>query len=254
MADGNNPRAVIGGNNPPPDPFDALTLHAADLRIEVGNYCDGAKIETAGQAADVDRLISDVKAALDAVAEARETEIKPLTDQVTTIREKWYPLDGTTKKVTGSLVAMKTALLAVKSDWGRREDARIAKETAEARKAAEEAAQRARDALRQAEGNLDATEEAEALVRDARTAQSDVRQIEQTAVKGMRDNYVWKGFEARVEQPDGSAITGETAFLRYLWNTRLPDLLEAGLSLVADDIRRGRTVPGLTIVNERRAV
>ena len=148
---------------------------------------------------------------------------------------------------------MKTALLAVKTDWANRENARIAKEAAIARKAAEEAAARAAEAVRAAEGNIEAAEEAEALVHVAQAAQREVKHVEAETVKGMRANYVFKGFVS-VENIDGTTTTGQTAFLRHLWATRMDDLVQAGLQLVAEDIRRGRSIPGLKIENEPRAV
>ena len=246
----------IGANKPPadaPDPFTALSVHAADLRIEGGKYCDGQKIKDAAEMAVVQRLIDDVKDALDAVAEARDAEIKPLSEKVTAIREKFYVLDGETKKITGSLILMKKALLAAKTDWGNRENARIAAETAAANKRAQEAAAIAAQAVKDAAGDIEAAEKAEALVHVAQDAQREVRQVAAGAVKGMRDSWTFKGF-VPVEQLDGSTIAGQTAFLRWLWSTRLDDLVAAGLQLVAEDIRRGRSVPGLLIENERKAV
>ena len=195
-----------------------------------------------------------MKDALAAVAEARDGEIAPFTEKVTAIREKYYPLDGQTKKVTGSLVLMKTALLAVKSDWGRREDARIAREAAEARREAEERARIAAEAVRASAGDIDAAERAEDLVHDAREAQREVRQVESQTVRGMRDNWVIKGFVDTTDE-NHKWVDGPTALLRHYWTTNRDALTQAALELARADVRSGkRQIPGLLIENERRAI
>jgi hypothetical protein len=248
------------GANMPPDPIEAvdpivsLTLHVSDLRVEVGNWCDGEKIANADQAAVVERLIEDVKDAIAAAEDARDGEIKPLTAQVTALREKYYPLIGETKKITGSLIKMKTALLAVKTDWANRENARIAKEAADARAEAKRLADIAAAAAKEAVGDIDATERAEDLIHDAQDALRVVKQVENATVKGMRTIWVIKGFQP-VTQADGKPLDGKAALLRHYLRTNPSALVEAALALARTDIRAGqRQIPGLIIDSEQVAV
>jgi len=246
--------APVGHNNPPADPYEAMTTHIDDLYIEASNWADGAKIETEAQAAVVERLIDDFKQAIEDCEAARDVEKKPHADEVKRIQERWYPLIGDTQRVTGKAIRAKKALLAVKSVWGREQDALRA---AEARRLRDEAAAQAAEAAkaaRNAVGDLAATEEAEDLIRAAQTTLRAATQAEKPAVKGMRDNWVICGFQD-VPAADGKVTQGRVALLRHYFTMNPDALVEACLKLAEADVRAGkRTIPGLVIENQRRAV
>lgn len=251
-----NPRAVIGANGPP-DPFDAHKTHIEDLYLEAGNWCDGAEIENEAQAAEVDRLIEDFKAAIAAAEKSRDEEIEPLSKKVTAVREKYYPLLADMKtKPLGTAIRAKNALLAVKSAWGRKVEAERAAELKRQQEAAAKAAAEAAKAAREAVGDLQASEQAEALVHDAQVAARGVA-VAAKAVKerGMRDNWVVKGFAEAVEGEDGQIMKGSAACLRHYLRTRPEMILEALLEIARVEVRNGaRTIPGVIVENERRAV
>lgn len=123
--DDENPRAVIGGNNPPDDESvpvldgrAAIEAHVGDLLAEAGNWADGVAITTSGQADDVGRLHRKLQQAVAAVDGEAAKEKKPHNDAVNeiaawqnafTAREgmKTIPAGSLTKaiKATGNLSA-----------------------------------------------------------------------------------------------------------------------------------------------------
>lgn len=247
-------RHQVGANSPPADPLGAMRAHVDDLYTEAANWCDGAAIESAEQAAEVDRLIDLFKEAIEACETARDAEKRPHADKVKEIQESWYPLIGETQRVTGKAVRAKKTLLAVKSVWGRKQAALQAVEAQrlrdEAAAKAAEAAQAARDAV----GDLSATETAESLVRDAQDTLRAAQQAEKPSVKGMRDHWVIKGFAPWTDDA-GKVVTGQGALLRHYMKTAPERVLEACMEMARQDVQLGkRSIPGLVIENERRAV
>jgi hypothetical protein len=237
---------VVTSKDNAPDPFDALTLHADSLYEEVGHWADGAEIENDKQAEAVDRLLIDVKDLITACEEARDAEIKPLTAQVTTIRERYYPLVGETKAITGKAIRAKKVLLDVKTAWGRKVALRQAAEAQRLREAATKAAQEAAQAARDASGDLAATESAEALLTGAQIALRQAKGAESATVAGMRANWI----ALAPATPEA-----ETVLLRHYWQTNRPAIVAAALELARQDVRAGkRQIPGVVIENQPRAV
>lgn len=248
-----DPRLAIGGNNPP-DTFDAHAAHIDDLYIEAGNWCDGADIENEGQAAVVDDLIAAFKTAIDDAKASEVAATKPLQDEVKTIQQRYWPLIGETKTITGKAVRAKTTLLAVKTRWGNKLETIRRAEADRLRKIADEQAAEAAKAAREAVGNLEATEQAEDLIRTAQDTLKAAKQAEKPAVKGMRDAWTITGF-AETTDGDGMPVDGRGVLLRHYLKTRPDSLVEACLELARQDVRDGkRAVPGLLIENIRKAV
>lgn len=246
-------RHAIGANGPP-DAYEAHATHIDDLYLEAGNWCDGAEIENEAQAAEVDRLIQEFKDAIEAAEASRDEEKKPHADKVTAIQERYYPLIGDTKKVTGKAIRAKKALLEVKTVWGRKVAESQKIEAERLRAEAVEAARVASEAAVAARGDLQASEQAEALIKTAQATLKAATQAEKPAVKGMRDNWVVKGFAEAVEGEDGQVMKGSAACLRHYLRTRPEAILEALLDLARVDVRNGiRTIPGVVVENDRKA-
>lgn len=262
-----NPRAVIGGNDPPVEtprvvtapapPSDAYGAHAAhidDLYTEAKNWADGADIENEDQAAEVDRLIAEFKAAIEAAEASRDEEKRPHAEKVKEIQERYYPLVGETKAITGTAIRAKAALLAVKTRWANKVAAAQRVEAERLRQEAIAKAQEAATVAREAVGNIEATERAEDLIQAAQQTLKAATQAEKPTVRGMRDNWVVKGF-APYTDAAGETVSGEKALLRHYIATRPEELLAACLEMARKDVRDGkRTIPGVLIENERRAV
>jgi hypothetical protein len=233
--------AEIGHNNPPADPFEACLAHTESLYEEVNHWCDGQEIENEKQAAAVDQLIGDVKDAIEACENARDETIKPLSAQVTAIRERWYPLIGETKAITGKLIRAKKVLLDAKTVWGNKVRARQVAEAERLRQEGLKKAQEAAEAARAASGDLDATEEAEALVREAQWLLKGATAAEKATPKGMRT--VW-----RVEVADPNVA------MRTMWARHREELTAFAKQLAERDVREGkRVLDGFTITEDKVA-
>lgn len=243
MADDANPRAIIGANNPPADPFAALCVHFDDLYLETGNWADGVEIETEAQADALDRLIDDWKDAIVAAKAMQDAEIAPLSAQEQAIRERFYPLIADTTKLKGKAIRAKASLLVLKTAWGNKQRAIQAAAAEAARKVAQEAATKAAEAAKAAAGDLAATEQAEELVRDAQVASRVANVAERQTVKGMRTKWL-------VE------MVNDVEAARWAWKSH-PDECKAFFGQLADaDVRTRsiRTIPGFTITETKVAV
>lgn len=246
--------APPGHNNPPVDAYDAHAAHIDDLYTEAANWADGEGITNQDQADEVDRLIADFKAAIEAAEASRDDEKKPYTEKVKEIQERYYPLIGETKAVTGKAIRAKKALLAVKTKWANKLAAEQAARANALRLEAMEQAKQAAEAAREAVGNLEASESAEDLIRAAQQTLKAAEKAEKPTIRGMRDNWVIKGL-APVENDDGTTTTGANALVRYYIRTRPDDVVAACMELARQDVRDGkRSIPGVVIENERRAV
>lgn len=245
----------IGANRPPESSaYEAHAAHIDDLYTEAKNWADGADIETEAQAAEVDRLIDDFKAAIAAAEASRDAEKKPYQAKVTEIQERYYPLLADTTKLKGKAITAKAALLAVKTKWANKVAAEQAKRAEALRQEAASQAKEAADAARSAIGNIEATESAEDLIRAAKQALKAAAVAEKPAVKGMRDNWVVVGFSTE-EGADGLPVDGRGLLLRHYLKTRPDDLLNACMDMARQDVRDGkRVIPGVVIENQRRAV
>jgi hypothetical protein len=242
-------RDQIGGNQPPvnlveavADPFDAIKVHMDDLYLEAANWCDGAPIENADQAAAVDRLIADFRDAIALAEGTRDAAIVPLNEQVKAIRVRWYPLIGETKEVTGIAIRARKALLAAKTKWAAKLAADRAAEAERLRLESERKAQEARAALQAAPDNLSAIESAEALLKGAKADARAAKAADKPATKGMRT-------EVRV------VISDPALALRTSLQRHREEMLAYALQLAERDARDGgvRRLDGFTITEERVA-
>ena len=177
----NNPRAVVGANNPPvEDPIDAALVPFAEVLDEAAQWLDGTKVTTEGQMKCVDALIKGMKAARKAVDDARDVVTKPLHETWKGEIARWKPtqddLDMQVKGLVALVDVFKRELAA--------EKARIAREAwdrADAdRKAAEALVARADVS------DIDAQREATAAMQAADLARAQATVASKDTVKGMR--------------------------------------------------------------------
>lgn len=227
----------------PVDPFGALKVHFETIRVEVGNWADGSGIENADQADTVDVLIDMVKAANKAAEDQLAKEIAPLTAKVTEARERYYPLIGETKKITGSGILMLRTLLEVKTVWGNSERLRLAAEATRKRDEANEIARIALEASKAAVGDLVATEKAEDLIKLAQAAVKVTKQAEKaTPGAGYRTEWV-------------VAIVDQRAAVLAMMKRYPQDYIDLTDNLGKRAVREGqRTIDGFTIVETKVAV
>jgi hypothetical protein len=243
-----NPRAKIGDNCPPTDPFGAIEAHINDLYDEAKNWCDGAAIENEGQAESVQTLMRMLQEAHRLADETRQKENEPFDAGKAEVQERYAPLIADTKKQVGKTVKAVAALKGALTTWLRAKELERQAEADRLRKEAEVAAQAALEAsLAAHQGNdLGAIEAAETTIAEARDIELAARRVENTTAKatgmgravGLRDNWI-----ATLANP-------REALLHYLATD--PDAVRAWLSQRGQqDVRSGRRlIPGFAIENQ----
>jgi hypothetical protein len=250
-----NPRAQIGANNPPSDAevaFAALKTHAEGLYDEAKNFLDGAAIETQGQADAVSTLLGMIREASGDIEKARKAEVKPLDDAKAAIQERFNALIGDTKSVKGILVRATEACKAALVPWLRKQEEERRAEAERLRKEAEAKAAAAAEAARAAaaQADLQASEDAEALVKDARAALKQADRAENGKAQASGSDYRAVGLRS-VWTP---LLTDPAAALKH-YAQRNPEALKAFLlDLAKQDVRAGiRTIPGFKVQEDRVA-
>ena len=243
-----NERAVIGGNNPP-SPYELVKDKIDGLYDEAKLWLDGEKITSQEQADEIQKLMRLIQAAEKEADEARKDEAKPHDDAKAEIQERFNLLIGKTKSVTGKTVKAVEACKKALAPWLEKlELERLAREEA-ALKEAEEKNRLAMEAMRQRTGdNLEQSERAEQLVKDAKAAESIARRIgnEKATAKGF-------GRAASLCTSYVAEVTDYTAFARYVWQHH-----KAELSIFLDDLARqivargSHKIDGVTVREERK--
>lgn len=174
-----NPRAAIGGNNPP-DPIDEALAPHGDTIDEAQNWLDGEAIENEDQLKETDKLLKGLKAALKDVNAARDATTKPLHEVWKTEVARWKPTQEDLDRMIKGLIAaqdpFKKKLAAQKEEerraaWNAAEAARI-----EAEKAA----------LAANASDIEAQREAAEKAAQAQAAKEAASAKQKDTVKGMR--------------------------------------------------------------------
>lgn len=174
-----NPRAVIGGNNPP-DPLDAINAAHEAVISEAPNWLDGAPVETEAQMQAVDDLRKAARAWRMDLEAGQKSESAPLHDAWQAALARWKPTINDAQRIEKGLVAavdgFKRKLAEQKAEAERKARA----EAEAARRAAERAARAA------AESDLEAQREAARLMVEAAAATAAAKAASTDTVKGMR--------------------------------------------------------------------
>lgn len=243
-----NERAVIGGNNPP-SPYDLVKEKIDGLYDEAKLWLDGESITSQEQADEIQKLMRLIQAAEKEADEARKDEAKPHDDAKAAIQERYNLLIGKTKSVTGKTVKAVDACKKALAPWLQKlEEERLEREAA-AKKEAEAAAQAAMEAMRQRTGdNLEQSERAEQLVKDAKAAEAVARRIgnEKATAKGF-------GRAASLRTSYVAEVTDYTAFARYVWQHHKVELSSFLDDLARQIVARGNhKIDGVTVREERR--
>ena len=180
-----NPRAKIGGNNPP-DPIDVALEPFGDILEEVGHWLDGKAVENDAQLAATDTLLKELKAARKAVDAARDDCTKPLHEVWKAEVARWKPTQDDLDRQVKCLVAAQAPYKAKLA--GEKEEASRAAEAEAAAKA--EAARQAYQAANAA--SIDEQRQADDLLREAEEASKAAARAAKDTVKGMRTVQVYE--------------------------------------------------------------
>ena len=210
-AEAENPRAVIGGNNPPeeitdiakPDARAAVDTHVADLLTEAANWGDGVAIVDQGQADAVGRLHRLLQEAASLVDERAATEKRPHNEAIAEIAtwQNGYTAKGLKKTPDGKLTKALTATGNLSGAWLKKLDDERREREAAAAEAAREAAQAAIALREEAKASTDiavmdraedALSDARSLLREAEgVAKERVRIGGGEGVRAMSLRSVW---------------------------------------------------------------
>lgn len=260
--EGENPRAVIGGNNPPEETpagaaapkWTAVKVHMDDL-LDLVRGVTGIEIADQANADQVGKLLRDLQDAARLADQARIAEKTPLDEAAKEIQDRYNAYIAPLKNKTPGLVSK--AEQALKNQIGvwlkKLDDERIARENA-ARAVAEKAAEEARAAHQAAQksDDLDEIEAAEDLLAAAERANIELRQAEKVKAQVKTEGYraiglrsVWRA--ERIEGEGGKALS----HYAKTQTTRVIAFIE---QLAADDVKAGiRSIPGFQIIEEKVA-
>lgn len=245
-----NPRAVIGGNNPPQEmtAFEAVKINITDLYEEAVQWLDGTPVETQEHADAINTLKDRIKKAKAAAEEQYEIEVRPHQDTVKEIQARYNELIGKNKSVTGLTVKAEEACnnalrpYLIELDRKQQEAARIAREEADRKQREAMEAMRARDAA-----NLAEREEAERLVREAKAAETAASAAEKTKAHAKGD-----GRATGLRTVYRAAIVDRKQAAAWVWVDRNDDLMTWVQEQADKAVRAGaRKIPGFEILEER---
>jgi hypothetical protein len=240
-----NPRAVIGGNMPPPTPYEIAANAINELWEEATLWLDGAKVDSQELADGIANLLNMIRAAEKKADEARKVEKQPHLDASREVDARYKEILDRAKLASDGC---KKAL----APWLQKLDDEKRAEAERKRREAEEAARIAQEALRTVQGdNLAARAEAEALVNGAKKAERIASKAEKsTATAG---NGI--GRAVGLKSVWTATLTNDVEALRHYWRTR-PDDMRSHVQAMADaDIRAGkREIPGFEITEQKVAV
>lgn len=247
-----NPRAVIGSNNPPellePTPFDLSKQTIADLYGEAKLWLDGQPVETQEQADAINTLKSRIKEAAKQAEENRKAEVKPFKDAVDAIQARYNELIGENKSVTGLAVKAEQACNAalkpylVKLAEAQEAAARIARAEAERKQQEALAAMRERDAA-----NLEQREIAEQLVKEAKQAEEAARKAENVKAHAKGD-----GRATGLRTVYRAIVDDEREAAAWVWTDRRTELMAFVQEQADKALRAGaKSIRGFKIIEDK---
>lgn len=237
--------AGIGHNAAPPEsPFDGFATHINDLFEEAKHFLDGEGVDSEGEAEAVSKLLDLIRTASKDADKARAEEKRPHDDAGKAVQAKWKPL------LERADLAVETCKRAL-SPWLQAQESAKRAAAELARQEAEAKAKAAQEALAQASAtDLAAQEQAEALVKDAKRAETAANKAEKdrpAATGGARATTLRTYYRPELVSP-------KAALIHYA-ETHPDDLKAFLLSLAETDVREGkRQIPGFVIYEEKRVV
>lgn len=230
------------GSNAPADPFEAHKADIDDLYDEAKNWLDGQAIENQAQADAVATLIDRLSKAWKAADDSRDAEKRPHMEAANEVQAKYKPI--LTKADTAKTVAKQAQATFLKKLRDEQEAiARVA--AAEAQRKADEALAAIRAA--NAAGDLEAREQAETLVDEAKELIQDARAAEKAKPQAK------SAFGARamgLRSTWTPKIVDSVLLMRHLWliPDRRSELEVFMLDMVRKDVRAGaRVIPGCVV-------
>lgn len=246
-----NPRAVIGGNSPPPTPYEIAAKGVNDIFEETTLWLDGVKIDSKELADGVANLLAKIRETEKLADDARKAEKKEHDDAIAEIQARYNALIGNTKAVKGKTVLASEACKAALQPWLIAEDARLRAEAQAKREEADRQRHEAEEALRASDAqNLAEREAAEARLSEARRAETAANVAgRQTATAGGAF-----GRSAGLRTVWVAEISDPVIAARTVWTEGREELLAFLQSWAVHQVRGGRRdIPGFKISEDKRA-
>lgn len=251
-----NPRAVIGANQPPesidPSPYDLAEKAVNDIYAETTLWLDGHAIDSQAHADGVGNLLAAIRKAEKQADDARKAEKEPHDKAIKEIQDRYNVLIGDTKAVKGKTVLAAEACKAALAPWLLAEDRRLKEEARLARAEADRKRREAEEAFRMSDAqNLAAREAAEALLSQAKKAETVANVAgKQTATAG--GSF---GRAAGLRTTWKVTIANETYAARTMWAEAREELVACLQSWAERRVREGvRSLPGFSITEEKTPV
>lgn len=248
-----NPRAVIGGNNPPPTitAFEAVIGNLDDLYDEAMLWFDGEECTTQDQADALNTLLSRITDGAKAANELREAEKKPHDDAVEEIQSRYNAYIGNffsknkaNGKATLARDAVKKTLKPYLDELDRKQQevARLAREEADRKQ------REAIEAMRQRESaNLAERAAAEQLVVEAKRAEADARKAE-----GAKAHAKGEGRAVGLRTVRRPVMIDLKEAAAWVWATRRDELAAFIQDQAEKAVRAGAAaIKGFDIVEEK---
>ena len=240
----------IGHNGAPePTPFEVVQTQINDLYGEATHWLDSNPIQSQDEADAIQTLMRLIQTAEKKADETRKDEAKPHDEAKTEIQDRYNQLIGKTKSVTGLTVRAIDACKQALAPWLKKLDdenraiAEVARMEAEAKHRA------AMEAMQQRDGtDLAASERAEALVLEAKRADSEARRAENTKASAKGE-----GRAASLRPSYRAEITDMREFARYAWQFRQAEMQEFLESLAQKIVNTRRIqIDGVKVHEDRK--
>lgn len=226
----------IGHNNPPR--HEAFAMALDEVRLEAGNFLDGAPIENQGQADKIGVIVSTAKRIKKDADAARKEDKEPHLEAGRKVDADYKPVLDTADDIIKAAQKPLTDYLN-----------KLAAEQREAEaKAREEAARKAQEAIeasRAAEGSVEAVERARELEKEADKAAKEAAKAGKAKahVAGMDRAIGLRTYQI-------AEVTDYAALLKFIKQTN-PDALKEWLDEYARKALPSQ-LPGVTVRSERR--
>jgi hypothetical protein len=225
-------------------PAEEIFLKIDELYEEAKNWADGAEIENEEQHDAVEKIHKALHEAGKKAEELRVAEKQPLDEEIQKIQDKFNPYLQDTKAKKGKVVRGKAELKEVLAKWRQKVEAEKRAAAEKAAREAEEKRLAAEAAMQTSKGNLEAREEAEALLAEAKTAEKSASKTARQANEGL-------GLRTTYEP----VLKDINAAVRHYWKMNPDAFRDLVCDLAAKDVRAGkRDIPGFTVETIKKAI
>ncbi|MBO9194354.1 hypothetical protein J5277_09575 [Rhizobium sp. 16-449-1b] len=221
-------------------PFETIKQEIEDLFDTAKDFADGEPINSQEMHDTIESIRDQIHDAGKRADALRVEEKKPLDDQVKAIQDKFNPL---IQPKRGKVDLAKSTLDTLLAPWRKKVADEKAAEAA--RKAAEAAAATlaAQEAIRASSGNLQAREDAEAMLADAAALTKTAKRADKAATTGLGLRTVWR-----------AELVDEEAAMDWLWARAKEEVLAVAQRNAEEQVRAGaRSIPGFRIFDEKVA-